>query len=1103
MRFLAIIFLFISFCCIGQEQSWEFKRIGLKEGLSNTGITRIIKDSKGYVWVATLGGLNKYNAYEFEVYNEDVEDENSISSDKVNVVFEDSKNNLWVGTSLGLDLYDRSTNSFIHYRIDSNEIGTPLSTRIVDIVEDKSGNLWLGTWGGGIIHFNKTELKFERLLSTENTKDYTFPKHVRRLFIDSKNNLWVGSNGYGITKYNLKTFEGKTWHTRHRSDVLMEASYCFAIYEDEEHNFWAVTFVGGLMKMDAGSDRFRLIENPNNKEHQTKNGILSISTDDNGDLILGSNGGGVFFFDKNTEKFTANLSYDALDPKSLSDDFVPIIYKDNSGIYWLGTENGGVSVYDPYESKFLSFGKLGNGSDDLPGKSINAIYESPDKRVWVGTENNGYAVLNRETMKYEQYTIPNAHMDNNNTFITSIIGDGGNGVWVGAQMGGITHVSEEGKIIKQYAKKFQYNEPLALFDHDIRTLKYANHNEIWFGGFQGFGIKSGEHFQQYCFDEPPLDGVCREPISAIQPFQDSLLLVGFLEDGLKVFSLKSKKFKREFKVSSDPKSISSNAVNSICVDSKGRVWLGTDKGLNFFNPTTETFHKKYKKDGLSNNQIFGVLEDRQGKLWLSTAYGLSCFNPKDDSFSNYYEDDGLLSNVFRPGAYFKSRSGELFFGGVNGFNSFIPENLNFNTNVPNIVFTRFEVLNQEVVAGPNSPIKGSIDVVSEIELHYGQETFAFDVAALNYTHPEKNQYAYRLIGFNDDWVSLGNRRHFSFTNIPHGNYVLEVKACNNDGLWNEKAISLSIIIYPPLWKTWWFRLLMILIVIGTVWALIKRRISVLKKRQKELENTVKERTQEIRLQKDLIENKNEEILDSINYAKRIQMAILPSKKIVKDILPNSFILYKPKDIVAGDFYWIEPYKEKILVAAADCTGHGVPGAMVSVICNNGLNRSVREFGITEPGKILDKTRELVIQEFEKSEEEVKDGMDIALCSISGSELKYAGAHNPLWIIRNGELLETKANKQPIGDFDEPTPYTTHTIELEKGDSIYIFSDGYADQFGGPRGKKMKTAQFKSKLLTIQDKSIEEQKTLLDDFFEEWKGKLEQLDDVCVIGIKVE
>jgi len=257
-------------------------------------------------------------------------------------------------------------------------------------------------------------------------------------------------------------------------------------------------------------------------------------------------------------------------------------------------------------------------------------------------------------------------------------------------------------------------------------------------------------------------------------------------------------------------------------------------------------------------------------------------------------------------------------------------------------------------------------------------------------------------------------------------------------------------------------------------------------------------------QKHMVEEKNKEITDSITYAKRIQSAILPPPKIVKEYLPHSFILYKPKDIVAGDFYWMENINNKILFAACDCTGHGVPGAMVSVVCNNGLNRSVREYGLFDPGKILDKTREIVIQEFEKSEEEVKDGMDISFCSLDIENLKlnWAGANNPLWLIRNGELIEYKPNKQPIGKYSEPKPFTTHEISLQKGDLIYIFTDGLSDQFGGEKGKKFKSSKFKELLVSIVDKSMDEQKTIIDETFKNWTGELEQNDDVCVIGVKI-
>lgn len=259
----------------------------------------------------------------------------------------------------------------------------------------------------------------------------------------------------------------------------------------------------------------------------------------------------------------------------------------------------------------------------------------------------------------------------------------------------------------------------------------------------------------------------------------------------------------------------------------------------------------------------------------------------------------------------------------------------------------------------------------------------------------------------------------------------------------------------------------------------------------------------IRDQKTLVEEKNTEILASINYAERIQSAILPSPETIARTFPRSFVYYRPKDIVAGDFYWIDKRGDIAFIAVGDCTGHGVPGALMSVVCHNALNRAIGEFKLLDPGKILDKTRELVLEEFSKQKGSVKDGMDVALCALNGKQLLYAGAYNPLWLVRNDELLEWKADRQPIGPFEKSKPYTTHTIELQQNDVIYLFSDGFADQFGGDRGKKFRASAFKKLLLDLQKDPINEQSLGLNTVFETWRGEIEQVDDVCVVGVQVD
>ncbi|MBI2258388.1 MAG: tetratricopeptide repeat protein [Flavobacteriia bacterium] len=311
----------------------------------------------------------------------------------------------------------------------------------------------------------------------------------------------------------------------------------------------------------------------------------------------------------------------------------------------------------------------------------------------------------------------------------------------------------------------------------------------------------------------------------------------------------------------------------------------------------------------------------------------------------------------------------------------------------------------------------------------------------------------------------------------------DIKLKKEKEISNEKSLRQQIFI---------LLILLVLLLISIFFFVLKKSFKEVNIKKNIIEN-----------QKLLVEKKQKEILDSIIYAKRIQKAILPPNHLFQTYFKESFVFYKPKDIVAGDFYWLEMIEDTVLVAAADCTGHGVPGAMVSVVCNNGLNRAVREFGLTKPNEILDKTRELVLEEFKKSEEEVKDGMDISLCSLNRKtyQLQWSGANNPLWIIRNDEIIEFKPDKQPIGKHDEVKPFTNHLIQLQKNDCLYFFTDGFQDQFGGPKEKKFRTSKMKELFISINHLPLNEQKDKILTTFDSWKDKLEQVDDVCIIGIR--
>lgn len=446
---------------------------------------------------------------------------------------------------------------------------------------------------------------------------------------------------------------------------------------------------------------------------------------------------------------------------------------------------------------------------------------------------------------------------------------------------------------------------------------------------------------------------------------------------------------------------------------------------------------------------------------------------------------------------------------------------------PKIHFTstrlKYEEYDWSGVASRIDTFSGNI-VPYNMQLAHDQNNLTFYYQGISHTNKQALVYFRKLVGQDEKFHEI-NAKSSNYSNLEPGIYTFQIYTQDEHGGKSE-IIECNFTIATPFWETWWFISLVIISIVFSGYTTYQMRVRSLKLRQKGLEIKIDEATEEIRKKKDVIEEAHKEITDSIAYAKRIQAAILPPLKLVKEHLQNSFIIYKPKDVVAGDFYWMTPGNDKddpIFFAAADCTGHGVPGAMVSVVCNNKLNRSVREFGLHEPGAILDKTRELVIGEFEKSENEVQDGMDIALCSLKGKQLKYAGANNPLWIIRRGEfdlkdfpenaalmqsedkslsLIEIKPNKQPIGKFYFPQPFATHTFNLEENDSVYLFSDGYVDQFGGERGKKFKSLNFKKLLLGIQDQDMQQQCESIDQTFEDWKNGLEQIDDVCVIGLTV-
>jgi serine phosphatase RsbU (regulator of sigma subunit) len=597
-------------------------------------------------------------------------------------------------------------------------------------------------------------------------------------------------------------------------------------------------------------------------------------------------------------------------------------------------------------------------------------------------------------------------------------------------------------------------------------------------------------------------------------------------------------------------SLSHNIVLVIFEDSRQRFWIGTyGGGLNLMDREKGTFQRFQLKNGLPSNVVYGIVEDEEGFLWISTSKGLSRFDTEKQTFRNYDVESGLQSNEFNQNAYLKSRSGYLYFGGINGFNVFRPKQIKDNPNIPEVVLTKFTIFNKLQTISPHSPLKENIAISRQIVLDYTQSVFGFEFAALNYIHSQRNQYAYKLEGFDKDWNYIGTKREATYTNLDPGTYVFRVKACNNDGVWNEKGLAIELIIKPPFWKTWWFRIMAACLFLLGIYAFYKNRVARIEEQNKKLETLVKERTQEVVLKNSALEQQTEEIMaqrdeilkknvaleqqteeilaqrddilkknlaleqqtkaitDSIRYAQTMQQAILPLEQDLKRAFNDYFVLFRPKDIVSGDFYWYSHVDRKHILAVVDCTGHGVPGAFMSLIGNTILDETVNQKKILEPSQILDTIHLNIIKALRQAESNNMDGMDLGILVIDyqGDSvlLHYAAAKRPLWYQKNGKIEAIQGDRRMIGGAkqDNPKPFQNHVVELPKGAVFYMQTDGLSDQPDAQR-KNLGKGILIEFLNQNLHRPMAEQSDLLIQLLDNHKINTEQRDDITFIGIRL-
>ncbi|MVN21383.1 hybrid sensor histidine kinase/response regulator [Mucilaginibacter arboris] len=850
------------------QQKVKFTHLTTDNGLSQSTVQCILKDKYGFMWFGTEDGLNRYDGYRFNFYRNSPNNPHSLCANRITSLFEDKQGVLWVATNGGLSKYDRSNDSFTNYHPTGSN-GSISSDAITSINQDYLGNLWIGTYQG-LNLFNSNRNEFKQYKANPANPDSLSSNAITAIFEDHQHNLWIGTNN-GLNLYDRKKNQFIKFFQQKNNQESLTDNHIRAIAQDETGNLWIGTDEGGLNEYNYNKHTFFAYKtNPKNSNSISSNTIFSLSAGKNGSLWIGTEDG-LDYFDVRNKMFTV-FRNNSDNGNSLAGKSIRAVLLDNEGILWVSTFSGGVNKYDENIPLFDVYRSKETDNLGLSAPIVTSFGESSNGNIWIGTDGGGLNLFNPQTgvFKHYKHNAANANSLSNNTVLSILKNKSSNRFWLGTYGGGLDYFDPEKNTFKHFTKGEGEDH---LSDGHIYALMEDHTGNLWIatneGGVNVLDPTTNKIIRYQENTRHPDDpyALTGNVIRAFYEDRQKNIWVGTYDRGINVFNPATKTFTRLNKANSN---LSNNIVYCIEPDSKGNVWVGTmGGGLNLWNARQKKFTSYTINNGLSNNVINSIVEDGQGFIWVSTNNGINRFDPKKHSFKNYSQYNGLQSSEFVLRSGFRSSTGNIYFGGIKGFNVINPVGIKQNYNIPKVLITDFQLFNKSVSVGAkNSPLTRSITDTKEIKLSYLQSVLTFEFAALDYTFPEKNQYAYMMEGFDKGWNYVGTEHKATYTNLDPGTYIFRVKAANNDGLWNKKGTSLKIIVLPPFWETWWFRVLILGFVAAIIYIVYQSRMRRVEAQKSALEKQVIERTQEVKKQAEDLLGLNKELVQQRAYEQK-------------------------------------------------------------------------------------------------------------------------------------------------------------------------------------------------------------------------------------------